>query len=108
MCRRPCGSTETRTTGSSFPPARGTWTSFGWKERGQVSLKTKLLLLVALSIAGSVAAVTWLIEARTHQTFREIEQERTAVLVRQFRHELEHEGEEITSGVETVAADGAM
>ena len=73
-----------------------------------MSLKTKLLLLVALSIAGSVAAVTWLIETRTHQTFRQIEQERTAGLVRQFQREIDHEGQEITRGVDTVANSDSM
>jgi len=73
-----------------------------------VSLKTKLLLLVALSIAGSVAAVTWLIETRTHQTFRQIEQERTATLVHQFQRELDHEGQEITGGVDSVATSDSM
>lgn len=73
-----------------------------------MSLKTKLLLLVALGIAGSVAAVTWLIETRTHQTFRQIEQERTAGLVHQFQSELNHEGQEITRGVDTVANSDSM
>ena len=73
-----------------------------------MSLKTKLLFLVALSIAGSVAAVTWLIETRTHQTFRQIEQERTAGLVRQFQREIDHEGQEITRGVDTVANSDSM
>jgi len=73
-----------------------------------VSLKAKLLLLVALSIAGSVAAVTWLIETRTHQTFREIEQDRTAVLVHQFQRELDREGQEITRGVDTIANSDSM
>ena len=73
-----------------------------------MSLKTKLLLLVALSIGGSVAAVTWLIETRTHQAFRQIEQERTAGLVHQFQREIDHEGQEITRGVDAVATSDSM
>jgi len=73
-----------------------------------VSLKTKLLLLVALSIAGSVGAVAWLIEERAHDSFREIEKERTAALVNQFRREFDHEGEEIARRIETIANSEAM
>ncbi|HLY97680.1 MAG TPA: HAMP domain-containing sensor histidine kinase [Candidatus Angelobacter sp.] len=71
-------------------------------------LRTRLLLLVSLSIAVSVAAVTWLIEARTHESFRQTEEERTNALVSQFRHEFDHEGEEITRGVDAVAASENM
>ncbi|HYX54509.1 MAG TPA: HAMP domain-containing protein, partial [Candidatus Limnocylindrales bacterium] len=73
-----------------------------------MSLNTKLLLLVALSITASVGAVAFLIEARTHEAFRQIEQERTSSLVNQFRREFDHEGEEITHAVEAIAASDSM
>jgi two-component system nitrogen regulation sensor histidine kinase NtrY len=73
-----------------------------------VSLKTKLLLLVTVSITASVGAAAWLIETRAHEAFRQVEQERTATLVSQFRREFEHEGDEITRGVETVAGSDQM
>jgi signal transduction histidine kinase len=73
-----------------------------------VSLKTKLLLLVTIGITASVGAVAWLIEARAHEAFRQIEQERTETLVNQFRREFEHEGDEITHGVETIAGSDSM
>ncbi|HEY6253863.1 MAG TPA: HAMP domain-containing sensor histidine kinase [Candidatus Angelobacter sp.] len=66
-------------------------------------LRSKLLLLVTLSIAVSVGAVAWLIEARTQRYFRQVDQERTTTLVRQFRREFEREGEEITSAVAVIA-----
>jgi signal transduction histidine kinase len=69
-----------------------------------VSLKAKLLLLVTISITASVGAVAWLIEERAHEAFRQIEQERTTALVDQFHREFEHEGEEITRGVEAIAS----
>jgi two-component system nitrogen regulation sensor histidine kinase NtrY len=69
-----------------------------------VSLKTKLLLLVTLSITACVGAVAWLIEERAHEAFRQVEQERTTALVNQFHREFEHEGEEITRAVEAIAA----
>jgi two-component system, NtrC family, nitrogen regulation sensor histidine kinase NtrY len=73
-----------------------------------VSLKTKLLLLVTVSITASVGAAAWLIETRAHEAFRQVEQERTATLVSQFRREFEHEGDEITRGVETIASSDQM
>lgn len=68
-----------------------------------MSLRTKLLLLVTLSIAASVAAVAWLIEARTRKSFRALNQQRTEALVAQFRREFEREGDEITSAVAAIA-----
>jgi signal transduction histidine kinase len=73
-----------------------------------VSLKTKLLLLVAIGIAASVGTVAFLIEDRAHEAFRRVEQERTAALVGQFHREFEHEGDEIIHGVETLANSDAM
>ena len=73
-----------------------------------MSLKTKLLLLVTISITASVGAVAWLIEERAHEAFRQVEQERTAALVNQFRREFEHAGDEITHGVDSIAGSDAM
>jgi signal transduction histidine kinase len=71
-------------------------------------LKTKLLLLVVVSITASVGAVAWLIEERAHEAFRQVEQERTQGLVGQFRREFDHEGEEIARGVESIANSDSM
>jgi hypothetical protein len=73
-----------------------------------LSLRTKLLLLVTVSIAGSVGAVAWLIEESAHEAFRQVETERTAALVDQFHREFDHEGEEITRGVEAIAESITM
>jgi two-component system, NtrC family, nitrogen regulation sensor histidine kinase NtrY len=73
-----------------------------------LSLKTKLLLLVTISITASVGAVAWLIEERAHEAFRQMEQERTSALVNQFRREFEHAGDEITHGVDSIAGSDAM
>ncbi len=73
-----------------------------------MSLRKKLLLLVTLSIAISVGSVAWLLEARTGESFRQVEQERTATLVAQFRHEFDREGAEITRGVEAIAGSESM
>jgi two-component system, NtrC family, nitrogen regulation sensor histidine kinase NtrY len=68
-----------------------------------MSLRTKLLLLVTLGIAASVGAVAWLIEARTRQWFRQVNQQRTEALVAQFHREFEREADEITSAVSVIA-----
>lgn len=73
-----------------------------------MSIKTKLLLLTALSIAASVGAVAFLIEEQAHEAFRQVEQERSRALVGQFRREFDHEGEEITHGVEAIANSDSM
>ncbi len=73
-----------------------------------MSLKTKLLLLVTISITASVGAVAWLIEERAHEAFRLVEQERTSALVNQFRREFEHAGDEIMHGVDSIAGSDAM
>ena len=73
-----------------------------------MALKTKLLLLVTVSITASVGAVAFLIETRAHEAFRQVEQDRTTTLVNQFHREFEHEGEEITRGVETIAGSDQM
>jgi hypothetical protein len=71
-------------------------------------LKTKLLLLVVVSITASVGAVAWLIEERAHEAFRLVERERTSGLVGQFRREFDHEGDEIAHGVESIANSDSM
>src|SRR6185369_16196555 len=45
---------------------------------------------------------------RAHEAFRQVEQDRTSALVNQFRREFEHEGVEITRGVEAIAGSDAM
>ena len=73
-----------------------------------MSLRAKLLLLTAVGIAASVGAVTFMIETRAHEAFRQIEQERTATLASQFRREFDREGEDIIHGVEATASSDSM
>ena len=68
-----------------------------------MSLRTKLVLTITLCIAASVSAVAWLIEARTRESFRQVDQERTSALVAQFRREFDREGEQITRAIEAIA-----
>src|SRR5262249_37479544 len=50
----------------------------------------------------------WLIEARTRRSFRQVNQERTAALVAQFRREFDREGEEIARAVAAIANSESM
>lgn len=71
-------------------------------------MTSKLLLTVTLSIVASVGAVAWLIEARTRESFRQVDQDRTSALVSQFRKEFDRERDDITRGVEAIAASDSM
>ncbi|MBZ5521520.1 MAG: HAMP domain-containing histidine kinase [Acidobacteriia bacterium] len=66
------------------------------------------MILVSIAIAASVGAVAWLIEARTRESFRQLDQDRTSTLVEQFRREFDREAADITRGVESVAASEAV
>ncbi len=68
-----------------------------------MSLKAKLVLLVTLSIAVSVGAVSWLIEASTRESFRQVNQQRTEALVAQFQREFGREADEISRAVTAIA-----
>jgi two-component system, NtrC family, nitrogen regulation sensor histidine kinase NtrY len=66
--------------------------------------RRKLLLVFALTVFLSVAAVALLVSAVTRRAFDRSEDERTAALVTQFRREFNRQGEEVARRVETIAA----
>jgi two-component system nitrogen regulation sensor histidine kinase NtrY len=72
-----------------------------------MSFRRKLLLLFALAITLSVAAVTWTISAMTRRAFERADDQRTAALVSEFRSEFQRRGEEVVRRVEAVAASDA-
>ena len=51
--------------------------------------RRKLLAVFALTVFLSVAAVAWLVSEVTRRAFVRSDDERTAALVTQFRHELD-------------------
>ena len=73
-----------------------------------MSLTSKLLLTVTLSIVVSVGAVAWLIEARTRESFRQVDQDRTTALVSQFHREFDREGDDVAQGVEAIINSESM
>jgi len=64
----------------------------------------KLLAVFALTVLVSVVAVAWSISSLTRKAFEKANEERTAALVAQFRHEFNLRGEDVARRVETVAA----
>jgi signal transduction histidine kinase len=65
--------------------------------------RRKLLLVFALTIFVCVAAVAWIISFLVRRTFEKSDEQRTAVLVAQFRREFDRRGEEVARRVEAVA-----
>src|SRR5207302_7408843 len=68
-----------------------------------VSFRRKLLLVFALTVFLSVAAVAWMVASLTRRAFERASEERTQALVAQFRREFGRRGEDIIRRVEAVA-----
>jgi two-component system, NtrC family, nitrogen regulation sensor histidine kinase NtrY len=74
-----------------------------------MSFRRKLLAVFGLTVFVSVAAVTWIVSISTRRTFERANEERTAALVAQFRHEFNRRGEEVAQRVEAIArSDNAI
>lgn len=69
-----------------------------------MSFRRRLLLIFALTLFFSVAAVAWMVAGLTRRAFERADRERTQALVAQFRREFNSRGEEIIRRVEAVAA----
>jgi two-component system, NtrC family, nitrogen regulation sensor histidine kinase NtrY len=72
-----------------------------------VSFRRKLLLVFALTVFLSVAAVSWIVASLTRRAFELTDQERTQALVAQFRREFNRQGEDIIRRVDAIAASDA-
>jgi signal transduction histidine kinase len=69
-----------------------------------MSLRRRLLVLFALTVLVSVAAVTLIVSAMTRHAFDRANDERTAALVAQFRREFTRRGEDLSRRIHAVAA----
>jgi len=69
--------------------------------------RRKMLVVFALTVFLSVAAVAWLVSEVTRRAFVHSEDERTAALVTQFRREFNRQGEDVARQVEAIAASEA-
>ncbi len=72
-----------------------------------MSFRRKLLLLFALAIALSVAAVTASISVITRRAFEHADEQRTASLVSEFHNEFHRRGEDVVHRVEAIATSEA-
>src|ERR1700683_1965597 len=75
--------------------------------RKRMMFRRKLLVVLALTVFLSVAAVALLVSAVTRRAFDRSEDERTAALVTQFRREFNRQGEDVARRVEAIAVSKA-
>jgi signal transduction histidine kinase len=68
-----------------------------------MTFRRKLLVVFALTVFLSVAAVALLVSEVTRRAFDRSEDERTAALVTQFRREFNRQGEDVARRVEAIA-----
>jgi len=68
-----------------------------------MTFRRKLLVVFALTVFLSVAAVALLVSEVTRRAFDRSEDERTAALVTQFRREFSRQGEDVARRVEAIA-----
>jgi len=68
-----------------------------------MSLRQKLLLLFSLTIAATVAAVTWTVLLRIRHVFEVRDQEETALFVSQFQREFQSRSAEVAASVGRIA-----
>lgn len=69
-----------------------------------MSFRRRLLLLFALTVLLSVAAVTAIISTWTRRAFDHANDERTAAFVAQFHREFQNHGEDVSRRVQSIAA----
>jgi two-component system nitrogen regulation sensor histidine kinase NtrY len=73
-----------------------------------MTFRRKLLIVFALTVFLSVAAVAGLVSIMTRRAFDKSENDRTAALVTQFQREFERRGNEVERRVETVTASDSV
>ena len=69
-----------------------------------MSLRQKLLLLVSLTVAAAVVAVSWTVLVRIKRVFDQRDQQDTALVISQFQREFQHHSAEVTAAVDRLAA----
>jgi two-component system, NtrC family, nitrogen regulation sensor histidine kinase NtrY len=69
-----------------------------------MSFRRKLLLLFALTVSFSVAAIAWIVSDFSRRTFERANEERSTALVAQFQREFNRRGEDVVRRVEAIAA----
>ena len=73
-----------------------------------VSLRRKLLAVIALTVFLSVAGVAWRVLVVTRSAFEKMEDERSSALVARFQREFDRRGEEVTRRVGNIASSDSV
>jgi signal transduction histidine kinase len=73
-----------------------------------MSLRQKLMLIFSITIVLAVVAVAWTISRRAEGAFQAANQQRTSVVVAQFRREFERRAEDVSARIDRVAASERM
>jgi two-component system, NtrC family, nitrogen regulation sensor histidine kinase NtrY len=73
-----------------------------------MSFRRKLLLVFALTVSVSVAAIAWIVSDVTGRAFERANEERSAALVSQFQREFNRRGEDLLHRVEAIAASDSV
>ena len=72
-----------------------------------MSFRRKLLSMFALTVVLSVTTVAWIASVVTRRAFEQADNERSAALVAQFRHEFARRGGEVARRVQSIAGGEA-
>ncbi len=72
-----------------------------------MSFRRKLLLLFALTVFLSVAAVAWMVTLATRRAFEQANETQTAALVGQFQKQFKRRADDVAQRVEAIAASEA-
>src|SRR5437016_14317321 len=69
-----------------------------------MSFRRKLLLVFALTVSVSVAAIAWIVSDVTGRAFERANEERSTALVSQFQREFNRRGEDLLHRAQAIAA----
>jgi two-component system, NtrC family, nitrogen regulation sensor histidine kinase NtrY len=73
-----------------------------------VTLRQKMLLMLALTVIGVVAAVGWTGSVRVRHVFEGMDREQTDLLVSQFQREFNHRASETAEAMDRMAASDTL
>ncbi len=72
-----------------------------------MTFRTRLLLVIAITVVAAVGVVGWVVLATTRRAFERAEEQRVGALVAQFRREFQRRGDEVARRVEGIATSDA-
>jgi two-component system nitrogen regulation sensor histidine kinase NtrY len=74
----------------------------------KLTFRRKLLALFALTVFLSVAAVTWIVSSLARQAFDQVDENRRASLVAQFRREFDRRGQDLEKRMQAIASSDTV